>query len=121
LSRGHLIALSPPEELRRMASGGDVIQIKTAAAFDGIVLEHLPGVREVRQHAPREMLVITDNAATATPRVVEAIQAAGGDVETSSEYRPNFDEVFSTLVARAEGTPEKEDSESDERVSARAA
>ncbi|MBV8715638.1 MAG: ABC transporter ATP-binding protein [Chloroflexi bacterium] len=121
LSRGRLIALAPPEDLRRMASGGDVIQIRTAAAFDGVTIEDLPGVREIRQHAPREMLVIADDAATATPRVVEAIQAAGGNVESSSEYRPDFDEVFSALVSRAEGAPNNQDIEADERLPARAA
>jgi ABC-2 type transport system ATP-binding protein len=102
LSRGGLIALAAPEELRRMASGGDVIQIKTAMAFDGVMLEDLAGVREVRQPAPREMRVITDDAATTTPRVVEAVQSAGGTVVSSSEYRPTFDEVFSRLVRRDE-------------------
>jgi len=121
LSRGRLIALAPPEDLRRMASGGDVIQIRTAAAFDGVTIEDLPGVREIRQHAPREMLVIADDAATATPRVVEAIQAAGGNVESSSEYRPDFDEVFSALVSRAEGALNNEDIQADERLPARAA
>jgi ABC-2 type transport system ATP-binding protein len=124
LSRGHLIALSPPDELRRMASGGDVIQVKTAAAFDGVMLENLPGVRSIRQQAPREMLVIADDAATATPRVADAIRDAGGDVVSSSEYRPNFDEVFSELVTRAEPSanplPEGE-GDKDDRVSTRAA
>jgi len=102
LSRGRLIALAPPEELRKMASGGDIIEVKTAAAFDGNTLTDVSGVREVRQHAPRDILVITDEAATALPRVVEGIQARGGSVESSSEYRPTFDEVFSRLVAKAE-------------------
>jgi ABC-2 type transport system ATP-binding protein len=107
LSQGRLIALAPPDELRRMASGGDVIQIKTTLAFDGVLIEDLPGVREIRQTAPRDMLVITDDAATTTPRVVEAVQAAGGTVASSSEYRPTFDEVFSRLVSGAEAEAER--------------
>jgi ABC-2 type transport system ATP-binding protein len=102
LSRGRLIALAAPDELRRMALGGDVIEIRTAETFDALYLEDLPGVREVRQRTPREFLVIADDAATATPRVVEAIQAAGGNVVSSREYRPTFDEIFSVLVTRAE-------------------
>jgi ABC-2 type transport system ATP-binding protein len=103
LSRGRLIALAPPEELRRMALGGDVIDIKTAAAFDGSLIENLEGIREVRQRAPREFLVVADDAATATPRIGHAIQAAGGNVVSSSENRPDFDEVFSVLVAGGDG------------------
>jgi ABC-2 type transport system ATP-binding protein len=123
LSRGRLIAAAPPDELRRQASGGDVIQITTAAAFDGVMLEDLPGVREVRQRAPRDILVIADDAATVLPRAVEAVQAGGGTVVSSSEYRPTFDEVFATLVERDEassnGAATKEQPEEiDERVAA---
>jgi ABC-2 type transport system ATP-binding protein len=129
LSQGRLIALAPPEELRRLASGGEVIQIRTSATFDGSILEGLSGVRRIRQRAPREILVIADDAATATPRVVEAIQAAGGNVEASSEFRPTFDEVFSTLVTRAERAAQRaaqaasapKESPEDERVPAGAA
>ncbi len=122
LSNSRLIALAPPQELRRMASGGDVIQVRTAAAFDGITLEQLPGIREVRQRAPRDFLVIADDGATATPRVVEAIQNAGGTVELTREYQPSFDEVFSTLVAREAGeSAEEEQLEPHERAVARAA
>src|SRR5262249_17757999 len=121
-------------ELRRQASGGDVIQIKTSVAFDGVLIEDLPGVSEVRQSAPREMLVIAEDAATTTPRVVEAIQAAGGTVVSSREYQPTFDEVFSQLVSRAEaeaesgsghtaeeGEGEESDRENRDRTVARAA
>jgi ABC-2 type transport system ATP-binding protein len=125
LSSGRLIALAPPDELRRMALGGDVIQIRTAGTFDATVMADLEGVREIRQRAPREFLVISDDAATATPRVVEAVQAAGGNVESSSEYRPTFDEVFSALVARDEGSTDADqldaELENRERTVARAA
>jgi ABC-2 type transport system ATP-binding protein len=125
LLNGRLIALAPPEELRRMASGGDVIQISTALAFDGVQLQDLPEVREVRQTAARDMLVVTDDAATTTPRVVEAIQAAGGTVVSIDEYRPTFDEVFSRLVSRAEAEADRHAdgsaSENRDRTVARAA
>src|SRR5256885_5453856 len=35
LAGGRLVALATPEELRRMALGGEMIEIETAAAFDG--------------------------------------------------------------------------------------
>ncbi len=102
LAHGRLIALAAPYELRRMALGGDVIEVRTAAAFDAISLEELPSVRQVRQRGPREFLVVADDAATVSPRVTEALLAAGVTVVSSSEYRPTFDEVFSELVSRAE-------------------
>jgi ABC-2 type transport system ATP-binding protein len=104
LSHGRLVALAAPDELRRMALGGDVIEIRTADQFDASILEHLEGVREIRQRTPREFRVIADDAGTATPRVVQAVQAAGGSVVASREYRPTFDEIFSKLIAESEDT-----------------
>ena len=121
LVSGRLIALAPPDELRRQALGGDLIQIRTAAAFDALNLEQVVGVREVRPRTPREFFVVVDDAATALPRIVEAIQAAGGTLVASSEVRPSFDETFSALVAQAEGDSTSTPADEDERVPARAA
>lgn len=106
LARGRLIALAAPEELRRMAVGGEVIEIETTEAFDGSRLEQVPGVRAVRQSAPRRFLVISDDAGEATPRVLQELNAAGVHVTSSSEYRPSFDEVFATLVTQSDESPE---------------
>jgi ABC-2 type transport system ATP-binding protein len=107
LAGGRLVALATPEELRRMAFGGDVIEVETAAAFDGTLLQHVDGVREVRQSTPRRLMVVTDDAGAATPRIVREIGTAGGEVVSSSEYRPSFDEVFSELV-RAEDEQDRD-------------
>jgi ABC-2 type transport system ATP-binding protein len=124
LAHGRLIALAPPDELRRMALGGEVFEIETAQAFDGSSITHLPGIRDVRQSAPRRFLVIADDAGAATPRVLNELSAAGIEVLSSSEYRPSFDEVFASLVSRFDGSsPHEEEvsNESDRRRVARAA
>ncbi|HEY0583915.1 MAG TPA: ABC transporter ATP-binding protein, partial [Chloroflexota bacterium] len=69
LAHGRLIALATPEELRRMALGGEVLEIQTARAFDASVLDHVPGVRAIKQTGPRSFLIITDDAGEATPRL----------------------------------------------------
>jgi ABC-2 type transport system ATP-binding protein len=102
LSHGQLIALATPHDLRRMALGGEVLEVATAQAFDGSTLEHLPGLRAVKQTAPRRFLVIADDAGAATPRVLQEVQAAGVEVVSINEYRPSFDEVFAALVAQAD-------------------
>src|SRR5229473_3529074 len=91
LAHGRLIALAAPDDLRRMALGGEVLEIETAQAFDASTLEQIPGVRAVRQSGPRHFLVVVDDAGVATPRLLQEIQTAGGEVISSSEYRPSFD------------------------------
>lgn len=100
VAHGRLLALATPDELRREAMGGDMIEVETRAAFDGAVLTSLPEVRDVRAQGPRRFQVVVDEAGTATPAVVDAISAAGGDVAAAREVRPSFDEVFAELVER---------------------
>jgi ABC-2 type transport system ATP-binding protein len=107
IARGQLIALAPPDDLRRQATGGDLLEIGLDRAFDGRSLTTVEGVLHVRQQSPTELLVTVDDAGSVAPRLVEAVAAAGGEVAFSREYRPNFDEVFATLVQRHEAALEQ--------------
>lgn len=97
---GRLVALADPTELRRMAEGGDVIEIETKSSFDGFALRDLDVVRRVDQVDATHLRVTVGDAATALPNVVEALSARGGDVASAQESRPSFDAVFTTLVQR---------------------
>ena len=100
IADGRLIALEGPTELRRMAVGGDLIEVETAAAFDGASLRTLDLVRDVDQDDATHLRVVVDDASTALPDVVEAVTQRGGEVVSASEARPSFDSVFATLVER---------------------
>ncbi len=100
IAGGRLIAYAPPEELRRQATGGDIIEIETARVVDASALQSLPGVLGVRQLEPRKIRVTVEDAATGLPGVVEAVGATGAEVASAQEQRISFDEVFAELVAR---------------------
>jgi ABC-2 type transport system ATP-binding protein len=100
IAEGRLVAVATPTELRRMAAGGDVVEIETAARFDGLELEGLPSVRHVRQDGPRHLTLVVDDAGRATPDAVDAITERGGEVVRAAEVRASFDDVFATLVGR---------------------
>ena len=65
-----------------------------------IVFDASGTVVSVAQRGPNELLVVAENAGSATPRINDAIEQAGGAVESSREYRPTFDEVFAALVTQ---------------------
>ena len=100
IAEGRLIALATPDDLRRHAMGGDVLEVETAAMFDGDLLRDLPATRDVRQRGPRRLRVTVDDAGTALPDVVAAVEGHGGEVSNAREERPSFDEVFARLVER---------------------
>lgn len=116
IAEGRLIAMDEPEKLRHKALGGDVIEILTTRAVDGAFLSNTPGVKEVRQNGPRRLLVITQQAGTTAPRLMDAIRAQGAEVVSSSEYHPTFDEVFTELVARDQREQEQMRGEDEENA-----
>ena len=101
IADGRLVALSDPDELRRSATGGDVIEVETTSPFDPFALSEVNGVRRIERTGPRSFRAIVDDAGRATPEVAIAIAAGGATVATTREWRPTFDQVFATLVARA--------------------
>jgi ABC-2 type transport system ATP-binding protein len=102
---GRIIALASPDELRRMATDGDLLEIETATMFDGASLGGTPGVIDVRQDGPRRLRVVVDNAGTALTVVVDAIRSSGTAVESAREVRLSFDDVFAILVSRHNAQP----------------
>jgi ABC-2 type transport system ATP-binding protein len=100
IADGRLIALATPDDLRRDAMGGDLMDLETASRLDGMALAGSPSVRRVRQDGPRNLTLTVDDIGTATPQVVEAIEALGGEVAAVREVRPSFDDVFAALIAR---------------------
>ena len=100
IAEGRLVAHDAPDELRRSAAGGDLIDIEMADEVDLAAFEHIPGITGLQQLDPHTVRATVDDAATATPTIVEAITTNGGDVRATSEARPSFDDVFATLVER---------------------
>jgi len=109
ISDGRLIAFGTPEELRRAALGGEVLEVTTKGLFDAAALAGNPGVLGVRQTGPRDFRLVVENAGTASADVVQELTAAGGEVESIREVRPSFEEVFTELVEHARVQPETSD------------
>src|SRR5204862_8043516 len=89
-----------PEELRRSALGGEVVEVTTKHVFDASTLAGSPGVIGVRQSGPRDFRLIVEDAGTASADTVETVMGVGGEVEAVREVRPTFEEVFAALVQR---------------------
>jgi ABC-2 type transport system ATP-binding protein len=102
IAAGRLIAIAPPEELRRQAMHGEVIEIETARMFDASALEGEPRILGIRQLDINHFRITVDDAAAAMPAVVEAVGRAGVEVTSAKELQLSFDEVFAELIARAE-------------------
>ena len=114
---GELVAIDAPDALRQQVFGGDVLEITTSRAVDPEHLANVEGVANVRQPAPRTLMVTVSDAATLTPRIMDTLRAAGVEVVGMEEHQPTFDEVFTGLVEqrRAQRGTSNDDT-SDRRV-----
>ncbi|MBA3468839.1 MAG: ABC transporter ATP-binding protein [Herpetosiphonaceae bacterium] len=106
---GELLLVDTPEGLRRQALGGDVISLRVDPEDTMNALQLLsrhPLVRDVhriRDQAPGSLAVYVERSGEALP---EIIQALGSDTTIDTrhveEYKPPFDEIFITLMERAD-------------------
>ncbi len=111
---GRLVAVGTPEELRRKAFGGEVLQL-TLAGDPGHVGDALKAVEPighvvevVQDGSPEEPVsrvrLISPDADEALPAVMEALD--GVEVRSVDLPTPSFDEVFFRLVKESERGPE---------------
>lgn len=114
ISDGRVIAAGRPDELRRTALGGDVVEVQTVGPLDMAALRGIDGVGRIEQRGPDRVRLTVADAAKMLPEIVEAINGAGGEVATAAEARPSYDEVFAILVERARAAEPPADRDEEE-------
>ena len=110
LSGGKLAAVGTPEELRREAFGGELIELvlggEPGHLGDSLsVLEGVGHVAEVREEGAAGELVsrarlVVDDADVALPKAFGALRSAEAEVRSADVIAPSFDEVFIRLVSK---------------------
>ena len=100
ISGGRLIAFGPPDQLRREALGGEVVEVTMSGLFDASNLGRSEGVRGVRQTGPKTFELVVDDAGKASAEAIQQMSTAQGEVESVRELRPSFEDVFAHLVER---------------------
>jgi ABC-2 type transport system ATP-binding protein len=102
VAHGRLLAEGTPAALRRLAYGGDVVDLSSPDLdWAGVQqLARLPLVRGVERAAPGWVRLIVEDSERATPGLIRATEELGQHVDRVSANPPSFDEVFTRLVER---------------------
>jgi ABC-2 type transport system ATP-binding protein len=101
IADGRLVATDTPDGLRHRATDGEIVELEAATPIHASALRGIAGVRSVRPIDDTTLRLTVDDAAEGLPDIVEAVRAAGHEVERAEEIQPSFDEVFRLLVERA--------------------
>jgi ABC-2 type transport system ATP-binding protein len=102
VAHGRLLAEGTPAALRRLAFGGDVVDLSSPDLDWAAVqqLARLPLVRGVERASPGWIRLLVEDSERATPGLIRATEELGRHVDRVSANPPSFDEVFTRLVER---------------------
>jgi ABC-2 type transport system ATP-binding protein len=100
LREGRKVATGTPEEVRRLAMGGEVVTVAGPNLDRHAVtaIREVDGVQKVSWDGQDRLKVIVEDAGAAMPVLVEALRQADVDVDEVSEQHASFDDVFVQLM-----------------------
>lgn len=111
LAAGRIIALETPEDLRRLAFGGELLDVEFATAphhEDVASLGERPEVRSLTWRDPRSVRLSVGDAGGAAPQIVDWAQSRSVELVKTEPYLPPFDDVFVELVAALDREEDRE-------------
>jgi ABC-2 type transport system ATP-binding protein len=103
IDQGRLVVEGTPDQLKGELQGDTVqIQLRGLVARERVqpALADLPGLREIALDGAT-LRARADNAATAAPAILAALESAGAPVASVTIARPSLDDVYLRYAGRA--------------------
>jgi len=99
---GKVVALGTSAELKRNATGGDVVEAEVAA-LPNVALEALKSSKFALDVKKREntLTLLVKSGAEAVPRIVELVDKNGGKISSITLRAPTLDDVFLHYTGRS--------------------
>jgi ABC-2 type transport system ATP-binding protein len=104
MSGGKLLSVNTPEGLRREAYGGDIVKLGSTERIDYQFRQEVQNLPELQSKilsaTDYEMQLLVDDAATATPYLVEYFRDRRKSINSIEGYFPSYDDVFVKLIEK---------------------
>jgi ABC-2 type transport system ATP-binding protein len=104
MSEGRLVAVNTPEGLRREAYGGDIVKLGSTERIDYNFREEIRTVPDLKSTilnaTDYEVQLLVDDAATATPHLIEYFRERRKSINSIESLLPSYDEVFVKLIEK---------------------
>ena len=95
---GRLLMVDTPDNIRRRALGGEIVEIRTSGLMVAEDILALQTLRYVRGDASildvQTVRFVVEEASTAIPQLLHWCEDRGIGVESINEFVPTFDDVF---------------------------
>lgn len=104
MSEGKLLTVNTPEGLRHEAYGGDIIKIGSTERIDYNLRQEVQNLPQLKSRiinaTDYEIQLLVDNAATATPYLVEHFRDRRKSIDSIENFLPSYDDVFVKLIEK---------------------
>lgn len=104
MSEGKLLTVNTPDGLRHDAYGGDIVKLGSTERIDYDFrreVQDLPKLKsKILNATDYELQLLVDDAATATPYLVEYFRDRRKSVNSVESYLPSYDDVFVKLIEK---------------------
>lgn len=110
MSEGELLSVNTPEGLRREAYGGDIVKVGSTERIDYQFRQEIQNLPELKSRiinaTDYELQLLVNDAATATPYLVEYFRDRRKTINSIEGYFPSYDDVFVKLIEKHRATHE---------------
>jgi ABC-2 type transport system ATP-binding protein len=104
MSEGRLLTVNTPEGLRHEAYGGDIIKLGSTDRIDYNFREEVHNLPQLKSKiinaTDYEIQLLVDDAAKATPYLVEYFRDRRKEINLVEQYLPSYDDVFVKLIEK---------------------
>ena len=104
MSEGELLSVNTPEGLRREAYGGDIVKLGSTERIDYQFRQEVQSLPELKSEilsaTDYEVQLLVDDAATATPYLIEYFRDRRKSINSVEGYFPSYDDVFVKLIEK---------------------
>ena len=104
MSEGQLLSVNTPEGLRREAYGGDIVKVGSTERIDYNFRQEIQDLPELKSRilnaTDYELQLLVDDAATATPYLVEYFRDRRKSINSIEAFYPSYDDVFVKLIEK---------------------
>ena len=104
LAEGRMIAQGSPEDLRRQACGGEMLEIeidRPIAADAMVAMAGQVGANRYELRGPNRLRLVVDDAGAATAPLLEFVEGHGVQTVDIEEIVMSYDDMFVALVEQA--------------------
>jgi ABC-2 type transport system ATP-binding protein len=108
IADGRLVALGAPDELRRQATGGELVEVSVTERLPASAVDELtarPEVDDVTVLDRRTLRVLTSDPMAAKAAIDETLSSLGLEATRVEDVDLSYDEVFVRLVEQATEAP----------------